>query len=78
MRAFTLICPTTRLNVQHWLDGDEDIPDNEYQGVVCPACGSLHFLNRRTGKQLGMIASRGPMRSAAEASVPTDGTVSTR
>jgi hypothetical protein len=53
MGGFNFTCPTTKFNVQHWLEDDEDIPDNEYQGIVCPACTGLHFLNRKTGRVLG-------------------------
>ena len=52
MGAFLFTCPTTKLKVQHWLD-DDDAPENEFQGVVCPVCTKLHFINRRTGKRLG-------------------------
>jgi hypothetical protein len=45
--------PATSLNVQHQLDGDPDISENEYEGIVCPACTRLHFINRKTGKLLG-------------------------
>ena len=48
MGAFRFTCPTTKLKVQH-----DDAPENEFQGVVCPACTKLHFINRRTGKRLG-------------------------
>jgi hypothetical protein len=27
--------------------------DTEYEGVTCPACAKLHFVNRKTGKLLG-------------------------
>jgi hypothetical protein len=26
---------------------------NEFEGVTCPACTRLHFVNRKTGKLLG-------------------------
>jgi len=26
---------------------------NEYEGITCPACAKLHFINRKTGKLLG-------------------------
>jgi len=42
-----------RLKVQHWLDEDDDVSENDYEGITCPACTRLHFLNRRTGKLLG-------------------------
>jgi hypothetical protein len=41
------------MNVQHWLDDDEDVPDNEYEAVTCLACARLHLINRKTGKLLG-------------------------
>ena len=41
------------MKVQHWLDDDEDAPENEYESMICPACTRLHFLNRKTGKLLG-------------------------
>jgi hypothetical protein len=53
MAAFVFKCPATSMNVQHWLDDDEDVPEDEYEGVACPACLKLHFLNRKTGKLLG-------------------------
>ena len=45
------------MNVQHWsdedVDEDDDVREHEYEGIICPACTRLHFLNRRTGKLLG-------------------------
>jgi hypothetical protein len=46
-------CPATGMYVQHWLDDDEDAPENRYEPITCPACTRLHFLNRKTGKRLG-------------------------
>jgi len=46
-------CPATGLNVQHQLDDDPDISDNEYEGIMCPSCTKMHLLNRKTGKLLG-------------------------
>jgi hypothetical protein len=46
-------CPATSMNVQHWLDEDDAVRENEYEGIICPACTRLHFLNRKTGKLLG-------------------------
>ncbi len=51
--AFIFKCPATSINVQHWQDDDEDVPEDKYEGVACPACLRLHFLNRKTGKLLG-------------------------
>ena len=39
------------MKVQHWLD--VDVPENEYEGIICAACTRLHFLDRKTGKLLG-------------------------
>jgi hypothetical protein len=50
---FVFTCPATGMNVQHQLDDDPDIPENEYEAIVCPACTCVHFLNRKTGKLLG-------------------------
>jgi len=53
MAALIFKCPATSMNVQHWLDDDEDASDDEYEGVSCPACLRLHFVNRKTAKILG-------------------------
>jgi hypothetical protein len=50
---FLFTCPATGMHVQHWSDGDADVRENEYEGIICPACTRLHFLNRKTGKLLG-------------------------
>jgi hypothetical protein len=52
MSAVIFICPMTDLSVQHCLDDDEGIPENEYEVVTCPACAKVHLINRRTGKPL--------------------------
>ena len=41
------------MNVQHWLDDDQDGPENEYEVITCLACTRLHLVNRKTGKLLG-------------------------
>ena len=41
------------MNVQHWSDEDDDVREDEYEGIICPACTRLHFFNRKTGKLLG-------------------------
>jgi len=48
-------CPVTGVNVQHWLDDDDDRgkPGDCYQSIVCQACARLHFVNRKTGRLLG-------------------------
>ena len=47
-------CPKTSMKVQHWLsDEDEGVSDNEYEGIMCPACTKMHLINRKSGKLLG-------------------------
>jgi hypothetical protein len=53
MAHFIYRCPATSLNVQHQTDDDADISENEYVGIMCPACTKMHLLNRKTGKLLG-------------------------
>jgi hypothetical protein len=53
MGAVIFTCPITNLIVQHWLDDDDDASKNEFQGIACPACTRLHFINQKTGKLLG-------------------------
>jgi hypothetical protein len=53
MAHFIFRCPSTNLNVQHETDDDPDISENEYVGIMCPACTKMHLLNRKTGKLLG-------------------------
>jgi hypothetical protein len=33
-RPILFICPETKLNVQHWLGNEEDVPDDEYESAV--------------------------------------------
>lgn len=53
MAPFLFTCPTTLMKVQHWLDTDVFVSEDEYEQVSCPACSRLHFLNRKTGRLLG-------------------------
>jgi hypothetical protein len=53
MPTLLFTCPRTQMKVQHWLDDDEDVSDNEYEAVTCQACARLHLINRKTGKLLG-------------------------
>jgi hypothetical protein len=46
-------CPATGFNVQHQLDDDPDVSENEYEAITCPACTGLHLLHRKSGKLLG-------------------------
>jgi hypothetical protein len=53
MVHFIFRCPATGFNVQHLVDDDEDVPENEFVAVICPACTKMHLINRKTGKLLG-------------------------
>ena len=55
MAHFVIRCPATSFKVQHWLDddGNDDLPGDQYESMVCPACTKIHFINRKTGKLLG-------------------------
>jgi hypothetical protein len=46
-------CPNMGLKVQHWLEDDDEAPEGEYEGITCPACVRVHFINRKTGKLIG-------------------------
>ena len=52
MAALLFTFPITRIKVQHWLDDDEDVSEDDYEGVTCQACAGVHFVNRK-GKVLG-------------------------
>jgi hypothetical protein len=61
MSNFVFTCPSTSLSVQHCRDDDdEDVPDNEYEAVMCKACARLHLINRKTGKVLGQVDEPSP------------------
>lgn len=53
MAAFIFTYPETSMLVQHLLDEDGDVPENEYEELICPACSKLPFFNRKTGKLFG-------------------------
>ena len=48
-------CPTTGMNVQHWLADAPEAEDSRdsFESVICPACSRLHFVNRSSGRLLG-------------------------
>jgi hypothetical protein len=52
MGAILFICPTTQFKVQHWLDDNERASEDEYEGIVCPGCAGVHFVNPK-GRVLG-------------------------
>ena len=61
MRNLLFKCPRTGLNVQHWIaEPAANEPQCTYVSVVCPACTRLHFINRSTGKTLGLLCQEGP------------------
>jgi hypothetical protein len=53
MAARLFTCPAIGMNVQHWLDDEEEASEHEYEVFTCLACSRLHFINRKTGKLLG-------------------------
>jgi hypothetical protein len=65
MAHFIFRCPAIGVNVQHQLDGDPDISENEYEGIICPACTRLHLINRKTRKLLGEAKGSRPNGPAA-------------
>jgi hypothetical protein len=64
MAALLVTCPNARMKVQHWLDDDEDASEDDYEGIACPACAGVHFVNRK-GKVLGDDAPQQPPLSHA-------------
>jgi hypothetical protein len=46
MAGCLFTCPVTDLKVQHWLDDDEDVPENEHEAITCEACARLHLINQ--------------------------------
>ena len=61
MRDLLFKCPRTGLNVQYWIaEPAANEPQWTYVSVVCPACTRLHFINRSTGKTLGLLCPKGP------------------
>jgi hypothetical protein len=58
MTPVVFSCPATLMNVQHSLDDDADMPENEYEVITCLACTKLHLINRKTGQILGRDGPR--------------------
>jgi hypothetical protein len=52
-RPIIFTCPVTNERVYHWLEERDDVPEDEHEGVDCPACSMFHFIHRRSGKVLG-------------------------
>jgi hypothetical protein len=54
MKPVLYRCPTTGKMVQHFVADEPDLNDaHSYEPVDCPACSSLHFLSRVSGKVMG-------------------------
>jgi len=53
MAPTVFTCPATNTRVQHWLDAEDDVPNNEYDVIKCNACAGLNLINRKTGMLLG-------------------------
>ncbi len=52
MRKLIFRCMQTGMNVQvHLPDDDADHPDS-YVTVSCPACATIHLINKTTGRLL--------------------------
>ena len=62
MSQFIFRCPATGFNVQHQLDDDPDISENEYEAIPCPACTGIHLVNRKPGELLGQDDEYGRQR----------------
>jgi hypothetical protein len=46
---FVFACPTTGFDVQHELDDDPDISDNEYEAITLPAPRCISSIERPAG-----------------------------
>ena len=46
MAHILFTCPTTFMQVQRRLEDGEDMNENEYELITCPACARLHFFLR--------------------------------
>jgi hypothetical protein len=50
--AILFTCPSTGFTVQSWLEDDERASEDDFEGITCPICTGVHFVNRK-GKVLG-------------------------
>lgn len=55
-RPVLIHCPHTGMNVQHALADEITLSDGLYERFDCPACGGIHFIDRKTGQLLGQSA----------------------
>jgi hypothetical protein len=36
MAHLVFVCPTTSMKFQHWRDENDDLREDEYEGIICP------------------------------------------
>ena len=54
MAPFLYRCPNTGQKVQGFVADDPTAGDNDnFEGIICTACGRLHLVNPKTAKVLG-------------------------
>lgn len=63
MGTFLYRCPKIGYQVQGFVadndrDGDKNDNEQAYEGRTCAACGSVHFVNPKTGKVLDANAEQ--------------------
>jgi hypothetical protein len=48
-------CPVTKIDVQHWVDGEPESARKKdtFEAVHCAACTRLHFIDPAIGKLMG-------------------------
>jgi len=49
-RLIQFRCPATGLELQTLLSREEENDERPYQGLNCPSCTRLHFIDCKTGK----------------------------
>ena len=54
MPSLMFRCPNTGMNVPLTIPFDSAADAHALESVGCPACGRLHFVNKSTGKPLGV------------------------
>jgi PAS domain-containing protein len=62
----TFRCPTIRDYVQQGIDDDLQAGRDSFTVVNCPACGELHFVNRKTHRLLGQKREQSRVCPAAQ------------
>jgi hypothetical protein len=51
MGPFLYRCPNTGKTIQGY--STDDVSDDSYESLTCPACRQVHFVNSKTGKVVG-------------------------